>query len=231
MATAGDGEKKHFALLELVRRSLLAVYRTAPLRIVLLTCTTFCLLSRARARVQFAYGTFDEYRRDTAAYPDLSPAALWKLKQLSLASLVARDDVLPYATLQAALALDSVAELERLVVESIYAGVVEGSLDQRGAVFIGSGSMGRDVRAAELSSLIARLDQWSQCSSELVAELDDQIAGAERSAARVRARRERVSAHVRATARAAEERERKVGGARGGGGGARRSLLRSGGAR
>lgn len=90
--------------------------------------------------------------------------------------------------------------------------------------------MGRDVRAAELSSLIARLDQWSRCSREVVAKLDDQIAGAERSAAQTRARRERVSAHVHAVSRAAEERGSK-GAMRGSGGGARRSLLRGGGAR
>tara|TARA_B110000208_G_scaffold147182_1_gene177570 strand:- start:960 stop:1616 length:657 start_codon:yes stop_codon:yes gene_type:complete len=175
----------------------------------------------------FAYGTFGTYRAagGAAAFsPPLSPAALWKLKQLSLATLAASTKVLGYATLQAELEIDSVAELERLIVESIYAGVVDGTIDQRAATFSVSSAMGRDVRTSDLGSLLERLDEWSQRSQDVVDALDTQIATFASDAAATRKRRENVTVAVQRQQRESSRKSKGGGGGGGGGGGAARSL-------
>lgn len=78
-----------------------------------------------------AYGTYAEYKADTAAFPGMTPGRLEKLKQLSLVSLAESTRCLEYAEVCEALDLASDEELESLVVSCIYSGLIAASLDQR----------------------------------------------------------------------------------------------------
>ena len=73
----------------------------------------------------FCSGTLAEYRAAPARYGALEGALLEKLKLLSLASLTACERTVPYAALRAALELDRDAEVEALVIQAQYAGLVE----------------------------------------------------------------------------------------------------------
>jgi hypothetical protein len=71
----------------------------------------------------FCYGTYGEYK-SSGSFKKLDDASLMKLKALSLVSLAAAASVLPYADLQAALDLASFKDVEALVVQLIYAGLI-----------------------------------------------------------------------------------------------------------
>ena len=73
----------------------------------------------------FCSGTLADYRAAPARYGALEGPLLEKLKLLSLASLTACARTVPYAALRAALELGSDAEVEALVIQAQYAGLVE----------------------------------------------------------------------------------------------------------
>ncbi len=99
----------------------------------------------------FAYGTYGEYlqRResDPTSLPELTPQMAKKLRLLTLASLAASSSRrLGYARLQSELGVDTVRELEDLVVEAANADVVRGKLDQRTLQLEVVYAMPRDIR-------------------------------------------------------------------------------------
>ncbi len=99
----------------------------------------------------FAYGTYGEYlqRResDPTSLPELTPQMAKKLRLLTLASLAASSSRrLGYARLQSELGVDTVRELEDLVVEAANADVVRGKLDQRTLHLEVVYAMPRDIR-------------------------------------------------------------------------------------
>ena len=59
---------------------------------------------------------------------------LVKLRQLSIVSLAHAQKKVPYATLQHALGISNVRELEDMIIDTIYAGILEGRLDQHKGV-------------------------------------------------------------------------------------------------
>jgi len=102
----------------------------------------------------FAYGTFADYVSQRASLPEISPRAVLKLKQLSVVELCTKLSSLPYAMLQTELDIGSVRELEDLLIEVIYAGLVKGTLDQQKAALFVDSAMGRDVRPGQLQDII-----------------------------------------------------------------------------
>lgn len=67
---------------------------------------------------------------DRASYPELSARATWKLKQLSLMSTAATNTRPAYDDLQRDLELVSPAEVERLAISCIDAGLLDAKLNQ-----------------------------------------------------------------------------------------------------
>jgi len=119
----------------------------------------------------FAYGTYSDYHENRSSLPELTPAQRTKLRQLSLVSLASASKVLRYEELMKELQLENVRELEDLVIETIYVGLVLGKLDQLGGVLKVSAVGARDVRPSEVPHLLHRLQHWSQVTQALVQEL------------------------------------------------------------
>jgi hypothetical protein len=68
---------------------------------------------------------------------------------------------IPYAVLFRELDIDGdVRELEDLIIESIYMGVLTGRLDQRGGLFRIKGAIGRDVRLEDIDGMMDKLQKW-----------------------------------------------------------------------
>ncbi|KAH8925221.1 hypothetical protein BT69DRAFT_1318397 [Atractiella rhizophila] len=112
----------------------------------------------------FAYGTWGEYLEHQSSLPALTPAMSKKLKQLTIVTLMRISRTIPYPLLFTRLSdtpsasplltpnPQDVKDLESLVIDAIYAGVIHGRLDQRRSCLEIDWGMGRDVRLPPPSS-------------------------------------------------------------------------------
>lgn len=124
----------------------------------------------------FAHGTVDDYRSAPQSFPPLSELHWKKLRMLTLLSLAKGNNILQYAVLQQKLALDTVRQVEDIVLDAVYTGLIRAKMNQRErCVEIGS-AVGRDVVTPEgVSEMISMLKSWVQRSSQLVGDIDDKI--------------------------------------------------------
>lgn len=120
----------------------------------------------------FTYGRWNDYKEMLnnsmdETFPDLTEAQTTKLKQLSLLSLCASSDVVPYQEIQQALDL-SAEELEPLVIDTIYSGNLTAKLDTQNQTIEVARVAGRDVDADRLNEICSILDQWEEKTSAIV---------------------------------------------------------------
>jgi COP9 signalosome complex subunit 7 len=69
-----------------------------------------------------------------------------KLRLLTLASMASKEKLIAYSDLQKSLHIESVRELEDLIIEGANQNVVQGKLDQMGRHFEVDYSMARDIQ-------------------------------------------------------------------------------------
>ncbi len=97
----------------------------------------------------FAYGTYQDYVHlvQSGAIPELTRDQTTKLRQLTLVSLAAQNKFLYYDDLHYALDIDinKTRELEDLIIETIYAGLATGKLNELQTRFEIHHVQGRDV--------------------------------------------------------------------------------------
>ncbi|SNX85980.1 related to cop9 signalosome complex subunit 7a [Melanopsichium pennsylvanicum] len=107
----------------------------------------------------FAYGTYKHYvsLKPSLINSDLSDHQLFKLRQLTLLSLAHQNKSLPYSTLHSSLALSSnnTRELEDLIIDTIYAGLISGKLNRLQSRFEVHYVSARDVPHA--STILSQL--------------------------------------------------------------------------
>jgi len=108
----------------------------------------------------FAYGTYSQYVAQRDQYPDMNEAQTEKLRQLSIVSLAHASKKVPYEELQAELAINNVRELEDLIIDTIYAGLVTGKMDQTTGVLKVKSAVPRDVKPEEVDQMITKLREW-----------------------------------------------------------------------
>jgi COP9 signalosome complex subunit 7 len=89
--------------------------------------------------------------------PPLSPKMLVKLRQLSIVSLSHQSKKVPYTVLLSELSLSNVRELEDLIIDTMYAGILEGKLDQANGFLNVKQAMSRDVRVEDVREMIMKL--------------------------------------------------------------------------
>ena len=77
---------------------------------------------------------------------EIGSSATKKLRLLTIASLAAKTKVIKYSDLQAQLNIESVRELEDLIIEGTNVNVLRGKLDQRSSQFEVEFAMGRDIQ-------------------------------------------------------------------------------------
>ncbi len=94
----------------------------------------------------FAYGVYNDYLSAKSELPPLDDAMTKKLRLLTLATLASNAKLIPYSDLQAHLHVDSVRELEDLIIEGANQNVVQGKLDQKGGHFEVDFAMARDIQ-------------------------------------------------------------------------------------
>lgn len=126
----------------------------------------------------FAYGTYEHYKSQKASLKlaDLTPAELTKLRQLTIVSRAAKEKELSYASLLSSLDLTNIRELEDLIIDTIYAGLISGTLDQKSGSLLVASAIGRDIGPTDVDHMIDTLDHWLASSAEVVASLEAGVA-------------------------------------------------------
>ncbi|CAF2876740.1 unnamed protein product [Rotaria sp. Silwood2] len=116
----------------------------------------------------FAYGTLSDYESERTRFISLSPLARRKLQLLTLASLAVHARILPYTLLLKELQVESVRELEDLIIDGIYAQVIRGKLDQLNNRLNVEFAIARDVNTIAFNRMEEVLDKWCKNCSALL---------------------------------------------------------------
>ncbi|KAJ2056729.1 COP9 signalosome complex subunit 7a [Coemansia sp. S146] len=104
----------------------------------------------------------------SAQLPELTERQLEKLKHLSLVSLASVLKVLSYDDLIRELDCAHEQQMEDLVIDTIYKGLLSAKLDQQRRLVEVEFVVGRDVRRGDLQAIYDSLDKWSAvCEKEL----------------------------------------------------------------
>jgi COP9 signalosome complex subunit 7 len=116
----------------------------------------------------FAYGTLSDYESKRSQFIPLSSSARRKLQLLTLASLAIHVRILPYGLLLKQLQIESIRELEDLIIDGIYAQVIRGKLDQLNSRLNVEYAIARDVNSNAFNHMEDVLDKWClNCASLL----------------------------------------------------------------
>jgi len=124
----------------------------------------------------FAYGTWSDYKvKAEVLNIKLTPVMITKLKQLTVVTFASKHKTLPYGLLLKELELSNIRELEDMIIECVYQGLVSGRLDQKKAAFEVSSSIGRDIGPNDVNFMINVLQKWLSSSRGVQAQLEGKI--------------------------------------------------------
>ena len=107
----------------------------------------------------FAYGTFEEYLSAQPQLPALTEPMKKKLRLLTIATIATKEKTIKYEHMQRVLGIDSIRELEDLIIEGTNNSVLKGKLDQKSKHFEVDYAMGRDIRKVENFVIISIKDK------------------------------------------------------------------------
>jgi COP9 signalosome complex subunit 7 len=158
----------------------------------------------------FAYGTYSDYK-NAGNLPILTPSQIRKLKQLTIVSLAAVSKVISYAQLHQQLDIQDVRELEDLIIDAIYQGVIQGKLDQRKKQLEIECTMGRDLKPESLDVMITTLSNWYQVSEQLVGNIKDRMNHANIVLSEERKHKEELEKRIESEKKKLKEMEAEVG--------------------
>jgi len=122
----------------------------------------------------FAYGTYQTYK-ENGTLPPLSPPMLTKLRQLTIVSLSADHKVIPYTVLLQQLDIPNVRELEDLIIDCIYQGVIKGKLDQKFKQLEVDFAIGRDIKPGQVAQMMNILAAWGNRSDAILNAITQRI--------------------------------------------------------
>jgi len=121
----------------------------------------------------FAHGTYADYKQDMSKFPpSLHPSIIKKLKMLSVVTMAASNKHLDYSQLMERLDLGDVRELEDLLIECIYAGIVVGRLDQQSSQLKIERVSGRDPSDLDIVNMCQKLDHWGLTVDNMILQVD-----------------------------------------------------------
>ncbi|KAF9242342.1 hypothetical protein BU15DRAFT_86911 [Melanogaster broomeanus] len=123
----------------------------------------------------FSFRTYRDYLENKDSLPPLNQAQITKLRYLTIVTLATERRILPYSLLLQELKVESIRELEDLIIDAIYLDILRGKLDQKEQQLEieyhdGKGSRSRKARegaggAAELVCISSRVLSSSSTGS------------------------------------------------------------------
>jgi len=123
----------------------------------------------------FAYGTYSEYKANQSKLPPLNEKLIKKLRQLTLVTLSSENKVIAYSKLQQYLDISNVRELEDLIIDSIYANLIGGKLDQKSKQLEIDFAIGRDLRPNQIDAMLITLSNWCNEAERLTKVMEDKM--------------------------------------------------------
>ncbi|KAL4221022.1 COP9 signalosome complex subunit 7b [Mactra antiquata] len=123
----------------------------------------------------FAYGTYKDYKEKKSDLPELTPAMLNKLRQLTMVSLATKTKCIPYRILLEELDIPNLRTLEDLIIEVIYADIIRGKLDQKNQQLEVDYAIGRDIQPTAVPEIISVLQDWCSGCEAVLQGIETQI--------------------------------------------------------
>jgi COP9 signalosome complex subunit 7 len=119
----------------------------------------------------FAFGTFADAAG--ADVPTLTTEQAAKLRLLSIVTLAQDVKLIPYASLLSQLAITEIRELEDVVIDAIYSGLMNAKLDQKNKAVEVLSAIGRDVEPADIAKMQQKLAQWAGASRSVIQAIEE----------------------------------------------------------
>jgi len=160
----------------------------------------------------FAYGTLADYREQKL--PPLSDAQLQKLRKLTVISLTSEKKLISYEELLRQLDLSSQRELEDILIECLYQGLLKGKLDHKRQALEVEYSTGRDLRPGQLDEVQEILTQWLAQSEALLKTINEKTQEAHLHQDQTKIRKQELDTKIetmKATLRLQMEHEMMIG--------------------
>ncbi|KAM6948208.1 COP9 signalosome complex subunit 7b-like [Aplochiton taeniatus] len=123
----------------------------------------------------FAYGVYLDYQAFKGPIPPLNEAQRNKLRHLTIVNLAANMQVIPYSVLLKDLELGSVRQLEDLLIEAVYADVIQGKLDQGMQHLEVDACISRDIPAEGTARITDLLTQWCSNCERVSTSIEKQV--------------------------------------------------------
>ena len=123
----------------------------------------------------FAFGTYSSYLLNKTNLPELTPAMVIKLRHLTIVSLAIQNKYIAYDMLLKELDMKNLRELEDLIIEVIYANVVQGKMDQRNNRLEVEQTIGRDIKSEDLKAMSKVLSDWCRNCDNVLRSIELQI--------------------------------------------------------
>jgi len=125
----------------------------------------------------FAYGTLSDHK--AKKFPNqLSEQQLTKLRKLTVISLSSDKKIIPYSELLQQLGLSNQRELDDLLIDCLYSGLIKGKLDHKRNALEVEHSIGRDLRPGQIDEVQSILTEWLEHSDHLLKTINEKIAHA-----------------------------------------------------
>ncbi|CAI5729758.1 unnamed protein product [Peronospora destructor] len=152
----------------------------------------------------FCFGTYNDYITRKYELPELTPQQMNKLRKLTAVSLAHKFKNVPYDTLMQDLGVSTIREVEDILIDTIYSGLIQGKLDQKLRCFVIKYAVGRDTHHEDVDDMIRKLINWKKQSAEICEKINTILSFADKQEEDERERDEGIRSKM--TFRGASER-------------------------
>ena len=146
----------------------------------------------------FAFGTYRQYLANKEKYLELTSIQKKKLQHLTIVTLAEKTKCIPYSILLEELDVKNVRDLEDLIIEAVYADIIQGKLDQKNSQLeVDYAGLGRDVTPADARAVAETLAAWGQTCETVLACIEQQVIRANAEKQKATKHKEKIQEDVR----------------------------------
>lgn len=140
----------------------------------------------------FAFGTYRQFLENKDKIIPLTAVMDKKLKHLTILTLATQKKTLPYDELMSELDIANVRHLEDIIIEAIYAELINGKLDQKNRQLEIDYAVARDIQTENIEEIVHILNDWLKSCESCLTCLQVQIESANAEKAKGLKHKERL---------------------------------------
>jgi COP9 signalosome complex subunit 7 len=144
----------------------------------------------------FAYGSYTDYKAKAAELGDLTEPQRRKLQLLTLVSAATQEKLIKFDSLASAVDIPVSRELEGLIIDAVYQGLVTGKMDQENQCFIVESCACRDCRPEDIDYIIETLESWYDAANKSMDSLGGMVKFAQDNHEKNKAQREELDKEI-----------------------------------